>query len=252
MKNSVTEPSAIAALKLKLLGGFELRLTGGEVANLPGQKDRALLAFLAIGPAASYSRERLAGLLWSERSDRQARDSLKHALMQLRRNLNLAGRSVLHTDRQSIALDRAAISIDVLEFESLVRDNTRRSLAETTALYRGDLLDGIVVRDRAFEDWLLVERQRLRQLFERVLANLMSKALTAGDPDGAAQAARRLLELDPLSEAAYRTLMQVHCEQAQSAQAVKLYGGLRARLQRELGVLPEPSTAELYDRIRRR
>ena len=76
---------------------------------------------------------------------------------------------------------------------------------------------------QAFEDWLLVERQRLRRLFEHALATLMAKALAAGDPDGAAEAARKLLLMDPLSEAAYRTLMQVHIDQAQSAQALKLY-----------------------------
>ena len=80
----------------------------------------------------------------------------------------------------------------------------------------------------------------------------MAQALAAGDAEQAADAARRLLLLDPLSEAAYRTLMQVHADQAQTAQALKLYDSLRERLHRELGVQPEPATAALYDRIRQR
>src|SRR5882724_8732003 len=71
-------PMTIA--ELALLGGFRLRLAGGEVIDLPGQKDRALLAFLALHPGGPQSRDKLAGLLWSERGDQQARDSLKHAL----------------------------------------------------------------------------------------------------------------------------------------------------------------------------
>jgi TolB-like protein/DNA-binding SARP family transcriptional activator/Flp pilus assembly protein TadD len=252
MMQAAAERSAMAGLTLTLLGGFEARLTDGAAVDLPGQKDRALLAFLAIASGAAQSRERLAGLLWSERGDHQARDSLKQALMRLRRGLGATEGGVLRADRQSVALDHTAVSVDVQTFEQLLRDGSVGSLAQATALYRGDLLDGVAVRDPAFEDWLLVERQRLRQLFERALASLMEKALASGDPDTAAAAARRLLLLDPLSEAAYRTLMQVHCDQAQTSQAVKLYDGLRDRLHRELGVQPESATVALYERIRRR
>ena len=92
----------------------------------------------------------------------------------------------------------------------------------------------------------------MRQLFERALANLMPQALAAGDRERAADAARRLLSSDPLSEAAYRTLMQVHVDDGQTAQALKLYDGLWDRLHRELGVRPEPATVALHDQIRRR
>lgn len=142
----------MADLKLTLLGGFEMRLSTGEVADLPGQKDRALFAFLAIAAGDSHSRERLAGLLWSERGDQQARDSLKQALMRLRRCLGDPDGTILHGDRQSVALDRGAISVDALAFERLVRDGTIDALSEAVALYHGDLLDGIAVRDPAFED----------------------------------------------------------------------------------------------------
>ena len=242
----------MADLKLTFLGGFEVRLASGEVADLPAQKDRALLAILAMTPGDAHSRDRLAGLLWSERGDHQARGSLKQALMRLRRCLNGTGDDVLRADRRSVALNRDTISVDALTFERQVREGTIESLTQAMALYRGDLLDGISIHDPAFEDWLLVERQRLRQLFEHALANLMAKALAAGDPDGAAEAARKLLLLDPLSEAAYRTLMQVHSDQAQSAQALKLYEVLRERIHRELGVQPEPATVALVDHIRGR
>src|SRR5262249_34927664 len=154
------------------------------------------------------------------------------------------------TDRQSVALDRTALDIDVLTFEQLARQRSLTSLAQAEALYRGDLLEGIAIRDPAFEDWLLVERQRLRQLFERALTGLISQAMVAGAREQAAEAARRLLQIDPLSEEAYRTLMQVHADEAQVAQALKLYEALRERLYRELGVAPEPATVALHDRIR--
>jgi DNA-binding SARP family transcriptional activator len=247
----IMENPATAGLTLSLLGAFEVRRATGETLALPGQKDRALLAYLAIAPGDSHSRERLAGLLWSERGDQQARDSLKQALVRLRRCLGGDG-GLLRGDRQSIALDRAGIEVDVLALERLIRENTIESLAEATLLYRGDLLDGILVRDPAFEDWLLVERQRLRQLFERALTGLMSKASALGDHERAAEAARRLLLSDPLSEIAHRTLMQVYAAEGQTAQALKLYDGLRERLKREVGVQPERETVALSERLRRR
>jgi TolB-like protein/Flp pilus assembly protein TadD len=252
MMHPVKDVSVMANLKLRLLGGFEAWTACGDVVDLPGQKDRALLAYLAVAPGDSHSRERLAGLLWSERGDHQARDSLKQALLRLRRSLGTGDGGVLRADRRSIVLDRGAIDVDVRTFERLVRDNGIGALAQATSVYRGDLLDGIVVHDPAFEDWLLIERQRLRQLFERALSRLMAQALAVDDRERAADAARRLLSLDPLSEEAYRTLMRVHADEGQTAQALKLYDGLWDRLHRELGVRPEPETVALHDQIRRR
>jgi len=246
------EPSVMESWSLTLLGGFELRPTNGAVVDLPGQKDRALLAVLAMAAGDAHSRERLAGLLWSEHGDRQARDSLKQALVRLRRCVGGVEGGVLRTDRQTIALDRTAVEVDVLAFERLVAAGSLDSLARAMELYRGDLLEGISIRDPAFEDWLLVERQRLGQLFERALAGLMAQALTAGDRERAAEAARRLLQIDPLSEAAYRTLMQVHADEGQTSRAIKLYKALRDRLHREMGIQPEPETKALCDRIRAR
>ena len=136
MMTPVMEPSAMAGLKLTLLGGFEALLTNGDAVDLPAQKDRALLAFLAIGSGAAHSRDRLAGLLWSEHGDQQARDSLKQALARLRRGLGDDDGGVLRADRQSIGLDRDAVSVDALLFERLVRDGTIEALTQAAALYR--------------------------------------------------------------------------------------------------------------------
>lgn len=239
-------------LKLTLLGGFGAQSSSGLDVVLPGQKDRALLAYLAITPGGPQSRERLASLLWSRSGDRQSRDSLKQALLHLRRCLGFAKSALLHADRHSVALDHAAVEVDVVTFLQLTRETTADVLAEATALYRGDLLDGLVINDPVFEDWLTIERQRLRQLYERALGSLMSKALAAGDHDGAGTAARRLLLSDPFSEPACRTLMLVHAHDGQRTLALKLFEDLQGRLRNQLGVRPEPETVALLDRIRSR
>jgi TolB-like protein/DNA-binding SARP family transcriptional activator/Tfp pilus assembly protein PilF len=239
----------MAFAELRLFGEFELRLASGEVVNLLGQKDRALLAILALPAGTTHSRDKLASLLWSDRGDQQARDSLKHALTKLRQCLPPASQALIVAGRLSARLDPAAVTIDVAEFERLVHEGAPQALERAIALYRGDLLDGIGIRDPAFEEWLLVERQRLRHMFEQALSRQITQSMANGARERAGTAARRLLSLDPLREDACRALMQIQAERGETAQALKLYEVLRERLNKELGVKPAPETTRLYDAI---
>ncbi|HET7237577.1 MAG TPA: BTAD domain-containing putative transcriptional regulator, partial [Terrimicrobiaceae bacterium] len=235
--------------ELSLLGHFRLRLSGGPDLDLPSPKDRALLAVLALHPRVPQSREKLAGLLWSDRGDAQARDSLKHALMHLRYCLAEIAPEAIAADRHSITLVPTALSIDVGRFEELLRQGTTEALEQAGALYAGDLLEGISIRDSGFEDWLLAERRRLRRLAEDALTSLLTPSLPVGTRE---LAARRLLAFDPLREAACRALMQAHADRGERAQALKLYYTVRQRLHAELGVTPESETSALYENIRQR
>ena len=239
---------ASVAVELKLLGGFELRQAGGRVIDPSGQKDRALLAFLALPSLTSHPREKLASLLWSDRGDQQARDSLKHSLTRLRQSLQPL--TPVIADRQSVKLDPAGMTIDVATFERLVSNGTVESLVQAGTIYRGDLLENFNIKSAPFAEWLLIERQRLRHLFEAALTRLLSESLAAKSFDSTAAAARRLLSLDPLHEPATRALMHIHAGRGQVAQALKLYDTLRGRLNNELGVGPAPETTRLYETIK--
>ena len=74
-------------LQLRLLGGFEARIASGAPLDIANKKTRALLAFLALPAGRSHSRDKLVGLLWSDRGDEQARNSLRQALAELGRQL---------------------------------------------------------------------------------------------------------------------------------------------------------------------
>lgn len=238
----------MAPVAVKLLGGFELR-ANGAARDLPGQKDRALLAVLALTPGAAHTRDRLAGLLWSDRGDAHARDSLKHALARLRAALGPDGEPLV-ADRQSVRLDPAALMVDIAAFDRLLAEGTPDATEAAIALYRGDLLEGIGIRDPVFEEWLRVERQRLRGRAEEAAASLMARSLAEGADDRAAAAARRLMQLDPLREDACRVLMRIHADRGETAQALRLHDALRDRLHRELGVRPERETTRLCEAIR--
>jgi DNA-binding SARP family transcriptional activator len=85
-------------LRLKLLGGFELRTASGLAVEIASRKTRALLAYLALPAGRSHARDKLTGLLWSDRGDKQARDSLRQALSELGRALA----AVRHTGREAV------------------------------------------------------------------------------------------------------------------------------------------------------
>lgn len=238
----------MASLEIGLLGAFQLRLDGRAI-DLPGRRERALLAYLAMPPGEPRSRDKLAGMLWSERGEKQARDSLKQAVLKLRKTLDGARPEPLPADREFVTLDPAAVSVDTAEFERLIGEGTPDAIARATNLYRGDLLDGLDVNDPAFEEWLLMERQRFRDLAREALAGLLDSRMSDGRYDQAAAAARRLLMLDPLREGAHRALMRIYAEQGQTALALKQYQTCREALQRELGVKPEAETDRLYQSI---
>lgn len=233
---------------LTLFGTFALRLADGRAVDLPGQKNRALLAILALNAGTPQPRERLASLLWSDRGDYQARDGLKHALTRIRQCLGDVSHSALVADRLTAHLDSAALSTDVLRFERLLRAGTPEALEQACDLCSGNLLDGINIRDHAFDDWLLAERQRLRRLHEDALTKLLAPSLPIAVRE---RAARRLLSLDPLRETANRALMQICVERGERAQGIRLFETLRDQLHSELGVKPEPETLRLVEAIRK-
>lgn len=239
-------------LTISVLGGLEIEAPSGEAIRLFGKKDRALLGFLAMSPGVIFTRERLASLLWSDSGEQQARDSLKQALLRLRRTLESFVDDLFITDRQSVMLAPDRIDVDAGRFETSLSGPSRSTLQEAVRLYRGDLLDGVIVQAVGFEDWLRIERERLRSLAITTLTDLMSRSSEHGEQAVAIDAARRLLSLEPFDETACRLLMRAHVERGERAQALKLFKALEDGLERELAVTPEPETTALYRSFRSR
>ena len=153
----------MAPLQVRLFGDFEI--DGDDPRPvLPGQKDRALLAVLAIAGGRPVPRDRLAGLLWGDRGTAQARDSVKHALAALRQALAPAGPGAVVADRAAVRLDPGLVAIDVARFEAALARGTPAGDAAALDLYRGPFLDSVRVADAGFQDWCTVERARLHRL----------------------------------------------------------------------------------------
>jgi TolB-like protein/tetratricopeptide (TPR) repeat protein len=236
----------MARLKLTLLGGFEARIIPGEPLDIATRKARALLAYLALPTGRAHSRDKLMGLLWSDRGDEQARNSLRQALAELGRVLVGVEPSPLVKGRDTLALDPQAVEVDAIAFEHLAASQAADDLRHAMGLYAGELLDGFTVRDLAFDEWLREERQR----YDGLAITTLKKLVPLESPANALALAQRLVTLAPLQEDGHRMLMHLHAEAGNIGAALHQYEACRDMLKRELAVGPSAETGALHRRIR--
>ncbi|MFS1303971.1 ATP-binding protein [Streptosporangium longisporum] len=218
------------SFSLLLLGTPEL-VVGGRPVRIRSAKTRALLCYLATTPGAR-SRAELAGLLWGERPDANARGSLRLALSELRRDVG----GWLDITRDHVGL-RAGDGCFV-DYRQLTRDPT---VAGALRWWRGEFLDGLSFGDApAFAGWLECERRRARLVLRELLVRTGPAA-----SEHVVRLARIVTELDPYDEEAHRVLIASLAGTGRRASALACYEELRLRLARELGVDPAPETRAL-------
>src|SRR3989454_4823821 len=240
-----------ARLKLTVLGGFHAQLEPGRALVLPTKKAQALLAYLALPAGQVHPREKLATLLWGDMQDAQARGNLRHALSRIRKALPRTARSGMMLDGPGVALDPSVVDVDVARFEQLVADGRPEALEQIAGLYRGDLLAGLTLAERPFEDWLTSERERLHELAIQALGRLLTHQQQAGGAEPAVQTGLRLLALDPLQEPVHRAVMRLYARLGRREAALRQYQLCVDALKRELSTPPEAETTQLYQEILR-
>ena len=160
------EPT-VAKLQFKLLGGFEARIdTGPPVLSLP-RKAQALLAYLVMSQGRPRSRSHLANLLWGSHGDDQARNSLRQTLFVIRRDLvDLTG---LVARGDQVWLDAGTYRADALDLEDLTNGASAAIPEGAHRLIAGTFMDGLNIREPAFQEWLEEERRNCRRLAQTVL-----------------------------------------------------------------------------------
>lgn len=234
-------------LQIRVLGSPQFILLEQPVTTLRAAKSQAILCYLAV-TKRPLSRTALSGLFWPDKSDQEARVNLRQAI----RLVQKAIPGVLLAQREVVALaPDMMIAVDVAQFETAVSAGTVDGLETAVSLYQGDLMAGFYVEDAyAFEEWLLVERERLRTKAVQALHDLTTHFVTRRETEKGVRYARRLLRLEPWLEEGHRALMRLLAWQGQYSAALKQYATCRKLLDEELGVEPAPETAALFDRIR--
>jgi DNA-binding SARP family transcriptional activator/Tfp pilus assembly protein PilF len=234
----------MAELEVALLGGLRLRHPDGGPIELAGEKGPQLLARLACTPGTKHRRDTLQALLWPDSDPPHAQGNLRFVLHQLR---TILGKSEgpLHSDSRSVWLDPDRVTVDVVRFEALAAEGTLEALAAACDLYRGDLLSDAGGLSSEYEDWLLPERERLREVARSAFWNLFSLRLWRGEVTEAKACAQHYLGIDPYCERMHAALMRLHLTQGERALAVGRYGQLRARLERDLQIQPSTEVEQL-------
>ena len=119
------------------------------------------------------------------------------------------------------------------------------------ALYQGELLEGVAPDAPAFEEWLVPERERLREQAIEAMAKLLVHQRSAGALEAAVQTGLRLFALEPAQESVHRAVIRLHLRLGRRGAARRQYQVCLDTLQRELGVEPEAETQQLYQEILR-
>jgi DNA-binding SARP family transcriptional activator len=247
----------MGTLEIRLFGTFRLERDGRPLRGASSRRVRDVLCYLLLNRDMPQSREYLAGLLWSDLDDRKARHCFNTALWRLngvlgepRSRLN----PYLDVDAQNIRFSTTSDHwLDVAEFEA--RCTSAAQLADVAPelqvvlywqavpLYRGELLVD------CFEDWCLVERQRLQHLYIQALAWLQAHHAARDEIDAAIECGRRILTIDPLREEVHRDLIELYLGSGQPTAALRQYRACEAAIRRELGINPMPETRALLERI---
>ena len=213
----------------------------------------ALVAFLAAHAGAPQSRHRIAGMFWPDSTDAQALTNLRRELHHLRQVLG-DERSLVVTPRDLCWRDSETCRVDLRIFDSKRRAALAAAAAgddagvlghaaAAVAQYKGDLLPGV------YDDWLLEARSGLERQCADLCDLLCAARARTGDLAGAVDVVRRRIQLQPLEEAGYRTLMLLQADLGDRAGAVSTYHHCASVLERELGVIPDPATRQAFQRL---
>jgi DNA-binding SARP family transcriptional activator/TolB-like protein len=254
-------------------GGWSLTLFGGcalsngelTVDLSKNLKIQALLGYLALTPTRRATREQLAGLLWSESPERQARASLRQALHKLRKLLDDKGVTgiVAGWSRDAGApkrdedprIEPDRIMVDVWSLLTRVQQGEvdtilleRKNICETLLANLDDL-------DPAFTSWLAVQRQSLH---ERLVFLLESRLAELGENNEEAGRANQLektvslalMNLDPTHEGSCRRLMLLSARDGDTGGALRRYNTLWNLLDSEHDVEPCEETQRLAAAIK--
>jgi DNA-binding SARP family transcriptional activator/TolB-like protein len=236
----------LAASSVALTTAGPMRVTiDGTPAQLSSQKALAILAYLALQPTRTESRERIAALLWSDSDADHGRAALRQTLRRLKADLGAAG-DLIEADRSALRLTRP-VRVDIVEAaEAAARGEPPDLLIKCDGVLNR-LLNELEGLDPDFDLWVAVQRERLSA---QLIGKLEAALAAAGDEGRKLALAEALACADPTHEGACRAAMQAHLALGDTAQAMRTYERLWKVLEEELDVEPSERTQALYVAIK--
>jgi DNA-binding SARP family transcriptional activator/class 3 adenylate cyclase/tetratricopeptide (TPR) repeat protein len=255
-------------LSLTLLGGFEATLDAEPVTGFVTNKDRALLAFLAMEAFRPHRRAELAAMFWPDASEKNAAHSLSQGLLHLRKALEGDGPPAvpfLLINSQDVQFNGYSdYHLDAARFRELLNLSDRhlhadpsscetchKWLQEAAGLYQGDLLSGLFLPNcEKFEEWRLVQQEELHHQALDSLEQLADYCEQRGEWDLVQEYSRRQIAIERWRETAHYRLMRAMARSGQQAAALKQFDIYQKILADELGLEPSGEIRKFYEQIR--
>jgi len=200
-----------------------------------------LLALLALNAGKEVPREWLGAALWPD--SEVPRDTLRRTLTDLRSGIgDLA--SAIESTHTWISLRIPPSSVDVLQFDVLIKQGTQAALQQAVDLHRGPLLEDCQ------DSWVLLDRTRRAHNYSAALETLSAAHIQSNDYPAAIRCLRLAIASDPSQERLYRRLMTALAATGETTAAILLYRELRRNMVRDVGLEVSPETIALYREIR--
>jgi DNA-binding SARP family transcriptional activator len=259
----VPQPAALPkkhALQVRCLGKFMLSYNGKTVSKWQSVKSKSLFQFLMTRPREPVVKEALMEILWPDCDPQSANNNLKSAIHGLRRTLEqLPGddgiNPVIFVQGSYMIDPEVDLWLDVEDFEKhwlagrrLEKEGRQvEAVSEFEAgeqLYRGDYL-----QDELYEEWTLLRREALRDVYMAILSSLADHVLAEKDFLGCIGYCQKILGKDSCREDAYRKIMQSYSRLGQRNRALRWYEICRQVVKTELNTTPDTETEGLYRRL---
>lgn len=248
------------SLRIHLFAKFSMEHKG-EVLRGPGSpKVQELLSYLLIHRNRPRPREALASLLWGDTSTDKSRKYLRQALWHLQTLLKShipaeADHLLLVEDNWVQLNTGSEIWLDVAVLEDAFvalkdkpgwrMDAKEKDVAQAAVeVYQGELLEG------SYQDWCLIERERLQNMYLTMLFKLMSYCEANNEYEAGQLYGLRILNFDRASERTHRRLMRLQYMSGDRTAALRQYERCVVALDQDLGVKPDKRTIDLYQQIR--
>jgi DNA-binding SARP family transcriptional activator len=232
-------------IRFQTLGTLEVTMDGAPApSELHWKKNIAVLLYLARAPKRRCTREQVIGLLWPEKEDREARQSMREAISTLRRFVG----NHLQTPGDVIELAAGAVELDTDQLEQFVN---QRDWDHAALLIHGDFLDGFRITGApGFEDWLTAERSHWHGISMDALLRHAEERLDAGDELGAGDPLVQARKMDPFSQRVLRLQMRRVAAADDRSGALQLFDQFVKDARRDGEVTVEPETQAMVDRLR--
>jgi DNA-binding SARP family transcriptional activator len=226
-----------AGVVLHLFGGPFVTVASRRI-NVPDGSKR-LLAFVGLhnGPV---ERRYAAGTLWPTGDDLRAAGNLRSSLWRLNRSCT----PLIEADKTSLGL-RGDVVVDARVIGEWANRLVAGRASTTDLAVRPNGVDALDLFPGWYDDWALIERERLRQRLLHALEALSTTLLRHGRCGEAVEAAMLAVTTDPLRESAQRALIAAHIAEGNWIEARRQFATYRALMMNELGVEPDSSMFQM-------